>query len=179
GAYRGTNRQELLRQIAFEDPRPLRRLNRAVPAELETIVLKAMAKSPDERYASAQELADDLHRFLDDRPIRARRPSPLQLLAKWGRRNRRLVVTAVVSAVLAPAGGLVGVWQERREALRQRDAADLQRRRAEGTLRQAHQAVNDYLTLVSENTLLAEPALEPLRKQLLTAALRYYQQFVA
>ena len=49
--------------------------DRAVPAELETIVLKAMAKEPAERYATAQELADDLRRFLEDRPIRARRPT--------------------------------------------------------------------------------------------------------
>ena len=52
--------------------RPPRRLNKAIPAELETIVLKAMAKNPAERYATAQELADDLRRFLDDKPIRAR-----------------------------------------------------------------------------------------------------------
>jgi serine/threonine protein kinase len=59
-AYNGRNREAVLRQIAFEDPRPPRRLNPAVPIELETIVLKAMAKSPAERYATAQELADDL-----------------------------------------------------------------------------------------------------------------------
>src|SRR5262249_24069274 len=59
-AYNGRSREEVLRQIAFEEPRPPRRPNPAVPAELETIVLKAMAKAPEERYATAQELADDL-----------------------------------------------------------------------------------------------------------------------
>ena len=72
-AFRGRDRQELLRQIAFEEPLRPRRVNPAVPAELETVVLKAMAKSPDERYATAGELADDLERFLKDEPIRARR----------------------------------------------------------------------------------------------------------
>src|SRR6202035_195755 len=65
-AFQGSDRQELLRQIAFEEPAPPRRLERAAPAELETVVLKALEKNPADRYATAQELADDLRRFLDD-----------------------------------------------------------------------------------------------------------------
>src|SRR5439155_15866542 len=68
-AFPGRDRQELLRQIAFDEPPPPRRVNTAVPADLETIVLRAMAKLPEERFASAQELADDLRRFLEDRPV--------------------------------------------------------------------------------------------------------------
>ena len=59
-------------------------LNEAIPAELETIVLKAMAKNPAERYATAQELADDLRRFLEDEPIRAKRPTLLQRAQEMG-----------------------------------------------------------------------------------------------
>src|SRR5262249_20346692 len=77
-ASAGRARPHVLRQIALEEPRPPRRVNPAVPAELETIVLKAMAKNPAERYATARELADDLRRFLEDQPIRARRPSWLE-----------------------------------------------------------------------------------------------------
>jgi serine phosphatase RsbU (regulator of sigma subunit)/serine/threonine protein kinase len=69
--FPGRDREELLRQIAIEEPRPLWRLNRAIPTELENIVLRAMAKNPADRYATAQELADDLERFLKDEPIRA------------------------------------------------------------------------------------------------------------
>src|ERR1700704_5847201 len=54
--FSGRDRQELLRQIALEEPRPPRRLNKAIPAELETIVLKALEKNPVDRYATAQEL---------------------------------------------------------------------------------------------------------------------------
>jgi WD40 repeat protein/serine/threonine protein kinase len=100
-AYNGRNREEILRQIAFEEPRPPRRLNRAVPAELETIVLKAMAKNPEERYATAQELADDLKRFLEDKPIKARRPSLRQRAARWARRHKTVVRAALVVLVLA------------------------------------------------------------------------------
>jgi hypothetical protein len=92
--FRGTDRQELLRQIASEEPKAPRRLNKAVPAELETIVLKAMEKSPADRYATARELADDLGRYLRDEPIRARRPSLAQRGRKWARRHRPVVWSA-------------------------------------------------------------------------------------
>src|SRR5262249_12794150 len=73
-AVEGEDRQELLHQIAFKDPPPPRRRDRAIPPELEVIVLKALAKNPADRYATAQELADDLRRWLEDVPILARRP---------------------------------------------------------------------------------------------------------
>jgi tetratricopeptide (TPR) repeat protein len=95
-AFGGRDRQELLRQIAFEEPRPPRRLNRAIPRELETIVGKAMEKNPADRYAAAQELADDLARFLKDEPIRARRPTLVQRARKWARRHKAAVWAAAV-----------------------------------------------------------------------------------
>src|SRR5205814_9818170 len=67
--FPGNDPHEVLCRIATEEPSPPRLLDRAIPAELELIVLKAMAKSPADRYATAQELADDLQRFLDDKPI--------------------------------------------------------------------------------------------------------------
>jgi WD40 repeat protein len=117
-AYPGRSREEVLRQIAFEEPRPPRRLNAAVPAELETIVLKAMAKSPEERYATAQELADDLRRFLEDKPIRAKRPSLRQRAAKWARRHKTVVRAAgvvFVLAVVALAVSTVLIWEKNQE----------------------------------------------------------------
>jgi hypothetical protein len=113
-AYNCRSRQEVLRQIAFEGPRPPRRMNPAVPAELETIVLKAMGKNPEERYATAQELADDLRRWLEDRPIKARRPSLRQRAAKWARRHKTVVRAAgvvVVLAVVALAVSTVLIWR--------------------------------------------------------------------
>ncbi len=83
-AFEGKDRQEVLRQIAFEEPKPLRRIAKAVPAELEVIVLKAMEKNAADRYGTAKEMADDLRRWLEDRPIRAKRPSPLQRCASGG-----------------------------------------------------------------------------------------------
>src|SRR5262249_6236204 len=81
--FEGSGRQTLLYQILREEPRPPRAIDPAIPAELETIVLKAVAKDPAERYATAGALADDLRRFLDNKPILARRPTLAQRAWKW------------------------------------------------------------------------------------------------
>ncbi len=70
--FDGKDRRELLRQIAEDEPIAPRRIDRAIPRNLETIVMTAMAKEPERRYPTARELADDLGRFLADEPIRAR-----------------------------------------------------------------------------------------------------------
>jgi serine/threonine protein kinase/Flp pilus assembly protein TadD len=127
-AFDGCDRQELLRQIAFDEPIPLRRINRAVPADLETIVLKAMAKDPAERYATAAELAEDLGRFLKDEPIRARRPTLLRRARKWARRHRPVVWSAAVAALVALTvlAGSAGWVMRDRAALQARTATEVQ-----------------------------------------------------
>jgi serine/threonine protein kinase/tetratricopeptide (TPR) repeat protein len=109
-AFGGEDRQELLRQIAFEEPAAPRRLHRAIPAELETIVLRAMEKNPAEGYGTAKEVADDLRHWLEDRPIRARRPSLVQRARKWARRHQALVWSAAICSlgILATMGGSIG-----------------------------------------------------------------------
>src|SRR5262249_35448323 len=82
-AFDGSDPGEVLRRIVEEDRRPLRALNAAVPRELETIIQKATAKEPQSRYMMAQDLADDLRRFLEHKPIKAKRPTLLELAAKW------------------------------------------------------------------------------------------------
>src|SRR5204862_171784 len=91
--------------IASGEPAPPRKVTPEVPVELETIILKAMARTPAERYATAQEMADDLRRFLEDRPILARRPTVRDRLRKWSRRHR----SVVVSATLLLAMGVIGL----------------------------------------------------------------------
>src|SRR5262249_50096060 len=118
-ALTGRDREELLWQIAWEEPRPLRHLNKAIPEELDTIVLKALAKPVDERYGTAQELADDLRRFLEDKPIRARRPTLLERATKWRRRHKTVMRAAGVVVFLTLVGLGVGTWL----IARQRDKA--------------------------------------------------------
>jgi WD40 repeat protein len=100
-AYDGRDGQEVLQQIAFEEPRSPRRRNKAIPAELETIIRKAIAKSPAERYATAREMADDLRRFLDDKPILAKRPTLLDWTRKWARRHQGVVATGIGGLIVA------------------------------------------------------------------------------
>jgi tetratricopeptide (TPR) repeat protein len=121
----GSDRQELLRQIAFEEPVRPRRSDPAIPAELETVVLKALEKNSADRYATAQELAEDLRRFLADAPIRARPASLIQRLRKWRRRHRAVVTTAAVGAVVTLAVLVGGVgWVLGDRAARRRTAED-------------------------------------------------------
>jgi serine/threonine protein kinase/WD40 repeat protein len=103
------DRPGLLVQLAHEEPPPARRLEPGIPVDLETVLARAMAKDPAERYATARELADDLQRFLDDRPVLARRPGLGQRLRKWARRHRGLAVSLAVSAALLLAGGMLGL----------------------------------------------------------------------
>jgi WD40 repeat protein/serine/threonine protein kinase len=106
--FPGSDRRELQQQIALQEPRPLGRRNRAVPAGLETIVLKALAKGPDDRYATAQELADDLRRWLAGEPIRARPVSAWQRGLNWLKRRPAAAALLLVSVVAALAlGGAV------------------------------------------------------------------------
>ena len=107
-AFESDDRLELLTRIVRDDPRPPRRIDPAIPPDLETIVLTAMAKDPGERYASALEMADDLGRFLDGRPIMARPSTFLDIIAKEARRHRSVVITAACFAVLLVAS-VVGV----------------------------------------------------------------------
>jgi hypothetical protein len=105
--FRGTKAM-VLYQVEHDEPRPPRGLNDHIPRDLETITLKAMAKEPDRRYATAGDFAADLRRWLDGEPIQARPVGRAERAVKWARRNpgvaRLLVVlvaVAVVSLVLA------------------------------------------------------------------------------
>jgi WD40 repeat protein/serine/threonine protein kinase len=113
-AFTGRDREELLRQIAFSEPRLPRQINRAIPVELETIVLKALAKNPAERYATAAGLAEDLERFLADRPIRARRATLAERAWRCCRRNPALAAVSGLAAVAlaALAIGSTFAWQQ-------------------------------------------------------------------
>jgi serine/threonine protein kinase len=104
--FRG-NRRMLILQVLEDEPRPPRQLNDKVPRDLETICLKAMAKAPARRYSSAQELADDLRRYLRGESIRARPIGRLRRFGRWCKRN-----PVAAGVVLAPLlSSVFGLWQ--------------------------------------------------------------------
>lgn len=94
-AFTAEDRQGLLRQILEMEPPSLQRFDKRVPADLETILLSAIAKNPVDRYASAKDLADDLRSFLELRPIRKRR------IGVWGRFTRWCVRSPLVAGLSA------------------------------------------------------------------------------
>jgi WD40 repeat protein len=104
---------DLVRRIAAEDPEHPRRIDPNIPRDLETIVLKAMAKEPGERYATALELAEDLDRFDRGRPILGRSPGAVDRAAKWARRNRSAAAAALILPVALAAGLSVAmIWRD-------------------------------------------------------------------
>ncbi len=129
-AFDGRDHQELLRQIALDEPISPRRLNPAVPRDLETIVLKAMAKDVSSRYSTAQELAADLRRFMDDQPILARRPGVLERTLRWARRHQELVATSTAIFVLALTISTAAIWvQVRKTEIQARETERANQRR--------------------------------------------------
>ena len=115
-AFQGRDRQDLLRQIASEEAIGPRKLDPGIPRDLETIILKALAKEPEARYESARAFAEDLRRFLDERPILGRRPRPHERVGRWMKRHKAAVAATAGGLVLAVAGLVTGnviLWNEK------------------------------------------------------------------
>jgi serine/threonine protein kinase len=146
-------------------------LKRALAGDIDMIVLMALRKEPERRYASAAQLADDLQRYLDGRPVRARGDSAVYRAGKFVRRHAA-AVAAATAVVLALVAGIVGTTWGLVLARRERD-------RAEVSSRQARRAVDQFFTRVGEERLLNQPGLHPLRKELLQDARRFYEEFLA
>jgi serine/threonine protein kinase len=155
-----------------------KKLSGMVKGELDWIIMKALEKDRNRRYESAGSLARDVERYLRDEPVLACPPSSAYRLRKFLRRNKAIVL-AVTVMLLSLVGGIVGTTWGLLRAVAERDRKEQAQKTAEANLLKTHQAVNDYFTVVSENTLLYHPALEPLRRQLLQAALDHYHRFAA
>jgi tetratricopeptide (TPR) repeat protein len=120
--FRGETVSETERQVIAAEPVPPARLNPKVPRDLETICLKCLHKDPQRRYADAGALADDLRRFMERRPIRARRISRLEHAWRWCQRNPAGAALAVT--ILGVVGLCVGgaLWVQRLQLERRIEA---------------------------------------------------------
>jgi serine/threonine protein kinase len=108
------NTRALLHQVQHDDPPPPRRLVKGVAADLETICLKAMARERLQRYASAQELADDLRRYLSGQPIHARPLGTMGRTLRWLKRHRGAMARFAAALAFSVLVG-VGVYLSRPE----------------------------------------------------------------
>ena len=121
--FLGATPLDIMKQVVEREPLPPRSLYPNVPADLDTICLKCLEKEPSLRYATAQELADDLGRFLRHEPIHARPSTRRERAVKWVRRNPRVAMMGGVVVAVA-ALGFAAVWwqlQQTRAALRRAD----------------------------------------------------------
>jgi WD40 repeat protein/serine/threonine protein kinase len=142
-AFDDSNRARLIQRISQASLPRLRKVDARIPRDLETIVLKAIAREPRDRYSTAEELGEDLRRFLADRPIRARRNSVAERLWRWGRRNPLVAgLTGLIAflmvavSVVASVGYVQTVVALGREAT-QRAAAEVAESKAEAAAAQA------------------------------------------
>ena len=185
----GSNRQELLRKIAQDEPRRPRAHSAEIPLDLETIVLKAVAKEPPGRYSSARQMALDLERFLTDQPITARRPRMLERLTRLARKHTAILIAVVpllliIVAVLTV--GIVVALSEQSQILRQQDEirdqknkAELSRTLARRQRDEARRAVDEMYTGVARDWLRMQSNLQPVQRDLLQKALVYYREFAS
>src|SRR5262249_37089960 len=103
--FRGATAWDTLAQVIDQDPVPPWRFQPKVSGARETICLKCLHKEPRGRYATAEELADDLRRFLDGRPILARPVGAVERAFKWARRRPAQAALILVSALVLLLGG--------------------------------------------------------------------------
>ena len=168
--FQAANIAETIRQIIDQEPVAPRQLNTAIDRDLETICLKCLEKDPVRRYATCADLADDLSRYLHGIPIVARPVSIPERIWRWCRRNPIPASLTAIAALLALATMLSIVVGYR--------ATTAALAVSESRLQQALAVVDELFTRVSEDELLNEPGMQPLRKDLLEKALKHYKYFL-
>ena len=157
----GDDRGQLLEQVCNVEPLAPRELDSGIPADLETILLKSLEKESIDRYSSAADLAEDLRRFSLGQTIRAKRPSAFDKISKWALRNRSVVATGFVMAILicvVLAASTILVWQAKSKtqlALEesQEYAAEIEELLYTSDIQRAFQAFNDQRTNQVRNIL--------------------------
>lgn len=154
-------------KLSGRPPLPPRAHVKGLPWELEAILLGGLEHEVADRYRSMVDLERDLYRFLHDEPIEYRKPSLWRRVQLGYRRNR-----AVANTVLAAAAVLVVVTGFYIRHV------NIERAKAEVSFRQARSAVDELFTRVSEDTLLNQPGMQPLRNELLRKTQKYYDQFL-
>jgi serine/threonine protein kinase len=173
--FRGETVLDTLDQVRELEPVPPSRLRPGIPRDIETICLKCVQKEPGKRYADAASLADDLDRFLRNKPIHARPVSRTERLRKWVRRKPALaglIVLTIISASAVVGAMLVynaRLQREVLESLRQRERADLR-------YRQARDTISRMLDRLNDKQLAKVPRLKELSQKQREDAITFYEQ---
>ena len=189
--FRGATAMDTLVQVVAGDPVPPRSLQPGVPRDLETVCLRCLEKEPSRRYASAADLADDLRRFREGQPVRARPLGPSGRLLRWCRRRPAVagLLAALLLVVLAALVSMTVLWrgaeadrvaalQAKGEALQAKGEAEDSRADALAKFQLAREAADNYATRVSEDGRLRQVDLRPLRKDLLETVVPFYERLI-
>ncbi|MCI0681462.1 MAG: protein kinase [Gemmataceae bacterium] len=173
-AISDTDLVRLLDRVKKGDFRKPRAVKPDIHPALEAICVKAMALKPEDRYPTPRELARDIELWLADEPVSAW-PEPWTVKTwRWVKRHRTLVSTAAAAVVLITVGSIIFAGFMKAAAERERELKVI----AENNYRMAREAVDRYDTHVSEDLLLHEPDMKPLRQKLLADAGDFYEKFV-
>src|SRR5262245_57961279 len=139
-AYASGDRLKLIELIRQKEVASPRSIDSRIPRDLETIVMKAIDKDPKRRYQSADEMGEDLQRFVNDEPIKARRIGPAERLTRWCRRNPLPagLLTGIILVFLAGFAGVSWQWHvaeaARRDETKQRGQAEQSQKETEKAL---------------------------------------------
>jgi serine/threonine-protein kinase len=176
--FKGATVLETLEQVRSQDPVAPSRLRPGLPRDLQTICLKCLEKEPGRRYASAQELADDLGRFLGGEPIRAR-PVPLwERAVKWARRRPAAAGLMALSG-LAIGGLIGGLWLYTTSLDAQVQRTEKQKQRADTNYGQARATIKQMLDRLDEFRAPGVRQIESLRRGLRQDALKFFEGITA
>ena len=179
--FRAATALETLEQVRHQEPVPLSRIMPRISRDLETICLKCLRKEPDRRYASAEQLAEDLRRFLAGEAILARRATHIERALKWARRKpaAALAISLAILAALGAVGGLL--WHNNRlrsevdRAERSEANARRQKAQAMANFDLGHEAVDEMvLNLTQSIDDWDDPYARGMRREQAAIALRYY-----
>ncbi len=175
--FRASNPFETVKKVIEEEAPLPRTIDPSIPRDLETICMKCLQKERERRYGSARELAEELKRYLNGEPIQARPISSGERVIRWCRRNPKVAtwIGVAVSAMIVALIASFSAFMVQSWALEEVRAAKLE---SDESYRKAREAVDEWFTQISEYDLLNEPALQPLRRDLLERALDYYGDFL-
>jgi serine/threonine protein kinase len=172
-AFPASDREEFMQQIGSKEPVAPRRINAAIPADLENIILRAIESDPVDRYESAEQFAQDLQRYLDGKPTLAKRAAVSDRFFKWARRHRRMVTAAAACLLMWAVGLSVASLMIARETNRATREAD----RAVAALREARDIL-DELGVSMSDRLAMIPGAEDVRRDLLITTHSYYNSLL-
>lgn len=173
-AHDGDDAASILKQIDEQEVQPIRRTCPDLPRDLETVISKAMSKSREGRYSTAEEFSDDLNRVLHGEPTQARPATIADRIGRFASRHRSVVFTGALIVAL----GFVGLAVYNANLAVAKQSSDASAARATRGEKLARDAV-DRLGAQTAELLSGIPAADSVRRQLLTETLDYYERFAA